>query len=802
MMANLDEMRDWVTSNFPGRWENAQKTDWLTSSPFREDKHPSFSISVEKRCAYDRATGESWKLSELCKELRIAEPDFRKKDNFHSRGEYQATAVINKNALIAGSRWKKAQPAPADFPYLLKKQVSSYGLKSDTDRELGQVLLIPAINVNGEVEGIERIAEDGTKKHLGTKKGCYFLIGEPQEGKEILVAEGYATSASLFEITSKTVACAFSANNMTAVSEVLKNRYSATPVICTDAGEAGRKVADKALQEGIKVITTPDGTPAGQDWNDILCTHGLDKTRKMFQEQEQNCPEPVEKIRSGFRVEKINAKELYRTPLPEMVWVVDQLIPQGLSVLASPPKTGKSFFVLQVAIAVARGENFLGLKTNKGKVLLLSLEDSLSRLRKRIVKVMNDTSKIPDNLDLVIDFPRLDEAGLECLEKQIADNGYSLVVVDTWGKTKPHGQGKRGENVFETDVRLVAKVKKVSDNHGMAILLSHHLKKGGGASKDWLESLSGSMGLSATVDGLLALERERGADMAVLKRSGRDLEDDSDIALNWLAPGWEVCENAKELKLNASRKEILASIERAGEPVSPSYISTDIEMPAGSVRWNLMIMTREGVVRVTTDRKYMIPQREIIDDDDDKKCVVFSNSTNGANATNGTNATNATNVGTITTTTNAITNGHLVSDDKGLGSDRWCVGSVGDNGDIDSSPCGETNLGHPDNLGHCPDIPNLSGEVEDDDGSDSKVTEVIFRTAEPEPIADSSPRGEEIAPAKYDEETAEKWLDENPEAKGVYQQKFDNMNKTMGEAISKEIALLRTWEHFHRKEVA
>ena len=789
MMASLSEMQSWVQSAFPGgRWENREKTNWLIRSPLRQDKTPSFSIDIEKRCAYDRATGESWKLSELCKELRIPEPCFRKEENFHSRGDYQAPVAISKDAILANDLWKKGEPASGDFQYLKRKQVSPNGLKTALDPSLGAVVLVPACDIDGNILGIERIAKDGTKRHLGSKTGTFFLIGTPQEKGTIYIAEGLATADSVHKITGLPVAESFGIGNLVAAAKLVQKKYSAVPIICLDApGEKEQPTIKSILKAGFRVLKMPDGSPGGADWNDIYCEQGKAKAVELFKEQEQNCPEPVEKIRSGFRVNKISASALYGTFLPDPVWAVSQLLPQGLSVIASPPKTGKSFFVLQIAIAVARGEPFLGLKTNKGKVLLLALEDTFNRLQKRIVKVSPDTARIPENLDLVVEFPRLDEEGLTCLESQIAENGYSLTILDTWGKTKPHGEAKRGENVYETDVRLVSKVKRIADKYGTSILLVHHLKKGGGASKDWLESLSGSMGLSATVDGLLALERERGADMGVLKRSGRDLEDDEEIALNWLAPGWEICKNAKELKLNTARKEILASIERAGEPVSPSYISTDIEMPAGSVRWNLMIMTREGVVRVTTDRKYMIPQREIIDDDDDKKCVVFPNSTNGANATNG---------------TNAITNGHLVSDDKGLGSDRWCVGSVGDNGDIDSSPCGETNLGHPDNLGHCPDIPNLSGEVEDDDGSDSKVTEVIFRTAEPEPIADSSPRGEEIAPAKYDEETAEKWLDENPEAKGVYQQKFDNMNKTMGEAISKEIALLRTWEHFHRKEVA
>lgn len=58
---------------------------------------------------------------------------------------------------------------------------------------------------------------------------------------------------------------------------------------------------------------------------------------------------------------------------------------------------------------------------------------------------------------------------------------------------------------------------------------------------------------------------------------------------------------------------------------------------------------------------------------------------------------------------------------------------------------------------------------------------------------------------KYSEAQAQNWLDsEAPEeAKKLYQEKYDRMHATIkDEALCREKALLRTWEHYHRKEVA
>ncbi len=106
----------------------------------------------------------------------------------------------------AKALWAQAAPAPADHPYLVRKGVHPRGTKVDS---LG-TLLVPMHDTTGKLWNVERIpAEDGPpKKGLpgGKRKGCYFGMGLPK-GKLVL-AEGFATGASIHECTGDAGRCA------------------------------------------------------------------------------------------------------------------------------------------------------------------------------------------------------------------------------------------------------------------------------------------------------------------------------------------------------------------------------------------------------------------------------------------------------------------------------------------------------------------------------------------------------------------------------------------------------------------
>ena len=90
------------------------------------------------------------------------------------------------------------------------------------------------------------------------------------------------------------------------------------------------------------------------------------------------------------KIKTVDGQTLLDMRLPQIRFVVDGLLPQGLHILAGAAKTGKSWLLLLLSLRVAQGKPFWNLQTEKGTVLSLCLEDSLSRIQQRLMDLTED----------------------------------------------------------------------------------------------------------------------------------------------------------------------------------------------------------------------------------------------------------------------------------------------------------------------------------------------------------------------------------------------------------------------------
>ena len=99
--------------------------------------------------------------------------------------------------------------------------------------------------------------------------------------------------------------------------------------------------------------------------------------------------ESTEEAKSSWRDHVMTAAALQRQTFPPIKYVVPELIPEGLSILAGRPKLGKSWMALDICIAVAAGRICLGEKKPvQGDVLYCALEDNPRRMQRRIDKLL------------------------------------------------------------------------------------------------------------------------------------------------------------------------------------------------------------------------------------------------------------------------------------------------------------------------------------------------------------------------------------------------------------------------------
>ena len=136
------------------------------------------------------------------------------------------------------------------------------------------------------------------------------------------------------------------------------------------------------------------------------------------------------------------------------------LVPEGLSILAGKPKTGKSWMALDFAVAVAAGSTALGnVDCDQGAVLLLALEDTERRLNGRLKAVLQG-EPAPATLEIATQWPRADEGGLGELEGWLAKHsGARLVVVDTLALIR--GRPDQAAGVYRDDYQAVSQFKKI-----------------------------------------------------------------------------------------------------------------------------------------------------------------------------------------------------------------------------------------------------------------------------------------------------------------------------------------------------
>jgi hypothetical protein len=298
---------------------------------------------------------------------------------------------------------------------------------------------------------------------------------------------------------------------------------------------------------------------------------------------------------------------------------VPGLVPEGVTLLAGKPKLGKSWLALGLCVAVASGGRALGKKpVERGTALYLGLEDSERRLNTRLRKIL-DGRPAPDGLEFRTEWPRLDERGDGYLQLWLEDHPDArLVVVDTLKKVRPSAAGNR--SVYEADYEALEPLVPIAAEYGVSIVVVHHTRKA--AADDPFDTVSGSFGLTGSVDGVMVLSKERGGADAFLHVDGRDVEEPKELALTWdqRTASWLIAGNAEEYRLNELRRAILRILEEASGPLGPKEV-TDLLAERGvhknynTVKQRMYKMSQSGLVR-SEDGKYA-PHNRNLDNRDD-----------------------------------------------------------------------------------------------------------------------------------------------------------------------------------------
>jgi AAA domain-containing protein len=261
----------------------------------------------------------------------------------------------------------------------------------------------------------------------------------------------------------------------------------------------------------------------------------------------------------------IDAATLWGMIHPEPKWAVPGLIPEGVTILAGRPKAKKSWLMLGTALAVAcRGVALGSIQVTQGDVLCLALEDSKRRLTQRLRDINPEEAPPAGRLTFYTEWPRLHLGGADLIKQWLGEHPEArLVVIDTLAKVRP--PNSKTDNAYTDDYIVGETLTEISKKYGVAIVVVHHVRKM--EADDPIDLISGSLGLTGSVDGYIVLRKEPGAADAFLYVNGRDIEEEGNYALEWHNPTctWHLKEGeARIYKLLPERRRVIDLLTEHG----------------------------------------------------------------------------------------------------------------------------------------------------------------------------------------------------------------------------------------------
>ena len=270
---------------------------------------------------------------------------------------------------------------------------------------------------------------------------------------------------------------------------------------------------------------------------------------------------------------------------PEFL-VRDLLTAAGLNAVGAKPDAGKTTFERSLAMAVARGEAFLGRPTKQGPVFLGLFEEDAAFTRDYLLKLGATAS------DPIYPFIRPPPENLfEELEAWVEHAKPALVILDTMAKVMP---GVDLNDYSEVN-RAITPYATLARTTRTCILFSHHNRKGEGG--DTGEELLGSTAIRGNIDTTLIIRTEGGRRiMETTQRYGANMPEtylDIDEATGRIQAAGE----KRETRRFEMRESILCIVGEAGEPMKKSQIEERVTGGANAIRAMCDRLAKEGALK-------------------------------------------------------------------------------------------------------------------------------------------------------------------------------------------------------------
>lgn len=377
----------------------------------------------------------------------------------------------------------------------------------------------------------------------------------------IFIVESPICAMSIEQYGSSAIATC-GGNAINKLTELFKNKKvknSLSFILSFDNDDAGvkftKELSDYFKKEKVKFITY---NIAGKykDPNDCLQHNNTELVKNIIKAKEM-----FYKQQTSYGDLK-SVKEIMNMKFANTSWYIHKLFTNGVNLLCGASKSGKSWFVQQLCLAIASGDEFLDAGSTRAECWYMAMEDDeeLSQVR---LKKMLQGGNVPDGFYISYEIYPMDKISndrptlTEYLEANLRRNPkIKIIVIDTFQKIR--SSALYGEGMFAHDYRDISTFKQLAEKYKVCIIIVHHLNKmrDKDADGDPFSKINGTNGLMASADCIFLLNRKRGEDTATLTFTGRKIGEDSwSIRQNQTNMKWQKIGTAEEEKVKREKEE-------------------------------------------------------------------------------------------------------------------------------------------------------------------------------------------------------------------------------------------------------
>jgi len=294
---------------------------------------------------------------------------------------------------------------------------------------------------------------------------------------------------------------------------------------------------------------------------------------------------------------------------PGPQFYVKDLIPEGVTVIAGPPKHAKSWMGLQLCVAVASGGTALGaFEVKKSKSLYFALEDNAGRLNQRMKQLMSDEEWPPDCFfQLGIQANEMLSDPVKHLDSLLQEVDASFIVIDTMSRFMLAVPKKRDVNAYYVEYAMMEPFQTYALEKHVAVVFIHHFSKRENTN-DVFERFSGTQAISGGADNLVGIVRAPAG--ITVATQGRDIGRNEWPAEFDMSTGlWTVHTGEYHVDITKEQFKVLEVLGKGGSTgMFPEAVAKQLRKSDDAARKLLYRLERDGKVEKTPYNTYKVKE--------------------------------------------------------------------------------------------------------------------------------------------------------------------------------------------------